>query len=235
MSFVIQLHASPDLLRPTEPPLSLIVTLHSAASSSGLARRGASLADWSSRLFRTLRAAAGPVSGHGGPHRSRPLPRSLRLTEVQAQSAGGGSQVQSATAPVNGRAGAAMMPLNLPAQTARSNRTGSVGARDFASLYCAAHRLRPRQFVAAVFRQTLQRPGRRFAGALVRFLPWAFARDRAFLAAVGRVQSVEQYAAVEERFHRWPASPSFLCRLLGLRISPQRVRRLVARFYSGGS
>lgn len=229
MSLLIHFHPSPDLQHPIGPPLSLMVRLHPCAAPTRPTAGRASL----SRLVQTLRTAVGLSPELDAPLRNRSLPPGIRAPEIGSQPAHGGSQGHAGTVAVGGGTGVTVTQVRTPVPTVAEDKPVPVAPKDFASLFCAAHRIRPRKYIATILRQTLRSRGHRFTGSIVRFLPWLAPCERAFLIEVGGVRSVEQYAAAEEHFLRWPLSHSFLRRTLGVRVSTTRVRGLVVGLFPG--
>lgn len=102
----------------------------------------------------------------------------------------------------------------------------------FAELYCARTRLAPADFNAEVLRRCL-RPHARLLRPVLEFAqPGFFDADIDFVAAVGNLTSLREFALERVNFHHHPANRSALRSLLRLRISSARLRRLAEETFT---
>lgn len=106
---------------------------------------------------------------------------------------------------------------------------------DFASLYCAAHHIQPERFVVAVLRRTLSFRALWLGLPVLLLGSGLFAADRKFLARVGRVETMDRYSEIEERFRRGCGRRSRPRKLFRLRVSTKRLRLLVAEAFAQAS
>lgn len=96
----------------------------------------------------------------------------------------------------------------------------------FAEIYCATHRISPDDFESVVLRRTL-RPLARVLYPLLDLNPDYFAADRQFIGCVGRISQIEQLKSEAIDFVMDSHGRGFLHQTLKLRVSRQRLNRLV--------
>lgn len=97
-------------------------------------------------------------------------------------------------------------------------------SRQLRAIYCSRHELPPEQFETAVFHYGLY--------PHARLLRWLFDReyftaDLEFIRSVANLRSRRDFSAEATGFHQHPDNRSFLRRVLRLRVSASRIRRLL--------
>ncbi len=96
----------------------------------------------------------------------------------------------------------------------------------FSEKFCAKHNVRPEDFEATVLRLSL-RPAARLFRPILNLNPDYFAADREFVRGVGRISRIEDFGSEAQDFADHPDGRGFCHQSLGLRISRQRLRKLV--------
>lgn len=100
-------------------------------------------------------------------------------------------------------------------------------AKTFAELYCEAHALSPEEFAPVVLNQCLY-PHVRLCGWLVTlFHRRYFEADYDFVHDAGRLMRFRDFDLAVDEFLYHPGNRGFWRRVLRVRISSQRLRRLV--------
>ena len=97
---------------------------------------------------------------------------------------------------------------------------------NFAEIFCAKRNIHPADYEAAVLRYALHRRARLFRPLLGLF-PNYFAADRAFIRGVGRITRVAEFDAEAQDYAHDHDNRGFFRRVLRLRVSRQRLHRLV--------
>jgi hypothetical protein len=96
----------------------------------------------------------------------------------------------------------------------------------FAEKYCAKNNLHPSEFEAVVLRRSL-RPAARLLRWLLNLNPNYFAADRDFVRGVGRISRFDEFQTEAQDFAHHPDGRGFCHRTLALRVSRERLSRLV--------
>jgi hypothetical protein len=101
-------------------------------------------------------------------------------------------------------------------------------ASTFAEKYCAQHGLAPEEFLEAAFRRSLY-PHARLLRPLLALNFNYFAADREFIRGIGRLTRFRDFVTEVQDFRDDSNNRGFLRRVLRLRVSVTRARRLVQR------
>ena len=96
----------------------------------------------------------------------------------------------------------------------------------FAQKFCVKNSVHPGDFDATVLRLTL-RPIARFLRPILNLGPNYFAADREFVRGVGRIARIEELRIEVEDFADHPDGRGFVHHWLKMRISRDRMSRLV--------
>lgn len=96
----------------------------------------------------------------------------------------------------------------------------------FAEKFCAKHNVHPADFEATVLRRSL-RPAARVLRPFLNLNPSYFAADREFVRGVGRISRLDEFQTEAQDFAHHPDGRGFGHRTLGLRVSRERLRRIV--------
>jgi len=131
-----------------------------------------------------------------------------------------GSQSES-IAPLFARMETSSADLHLPTPR-RFNPTLTI-----ATLYCNQYFLQSERFVGSLFFKTLYPHARCVALLLILLAPDVFASDKDFLRKVGLVETMGEYAEVENSYRRVVNHFSPIRSRLRLRVSVRRIRHVV--------
>lgn len=100
----------------------------------------------------------------------------------------------------------------------------------FAELFCARHNLSLEQFEEEVIARSIHY----HATLLWRLINWVhpdyFTADRQFIRALADVRSLRDFRVESSAFTHHPANRGFLRRMLKVRVSSGRLRRLIASY-----
>lgn len=100
----------------------------------------------------------------------------------------------------------------------------------FAELFCARHHLSPEQFEEEVIARSIHF----HATLLWRVINWVhpdyFTADRQFIRALADVTSLRDFRVESSAFTHHPANRGFMRRMLKIRVSSGRLRRLIASY-----
>ena len=106
--------------------------------------------------------------------------------------------------------------------------------RTFGELFCERYHLPPESYVREMLRRTLY-PRARMVAPFIRFFsPGFFDADRDFIRGVGLIRRAEDLGDEVTGFHLHPRNRGFLRRALKIRVSCQRVSRVVGKVLSPG-
>lgn len=97
-------------------------------------------------------------------------------------------------------------------------------SRELRAIYCSRRELPPEQFETAVFHYGLYPHARLLRWFLGRQY---FTADMEFIRAVAKLRSRRDFSVEATEFHQHPDNRSFLRRVLRLRVSASRIRRLL--------
>lgn len=102
-----------------------------------------------------------------------------------------------------------------------------MSSRTFAELYCERHALRPEQYADAVLRRSLYPHARLFAPVIRALSPDYFTADRDLVVGAGGLRRMRDFTVEVQDFVHHPANQGDMRKLLRLRVSTQRLARLV--------
>ena len=97
----------------------------------------------------------------------------------------------------------------------------------FRERFCQRHGLPLHDFESRVFSETLYLPARPVVSLLRWIQPDFFSSDLEFIRSVGDIRSRRYFHAEAGEFHTHPSNRGILRRWLRLRVSAERVRRLM--------
>jgi hypothetical protein len=106
--------------------------------------------------------------------------------------------------------------------------------RTFGELFCERYHVPPENYVREMLRRTLYRRARMIAPAIRFFPPNFFDADLDFVRGVGLIRRAKDLGGEVTEFHLHPRNRGFLRRGLKLRVSCQRVSRVVGEVMSPG-
>ncbi|HEY0945602.1 MAG TPA: hypothetical protein VGD81_10055 [Opitutaceae bacterium] len=100
-------------------------------------------------------------------------------------------------------------------------------AKTFAELYCAAHALSAEEFAPVVLNRTLYPHARLFGWLVTLFHRRHFEADYDFVHDAGRLMRFRDFDLAVDEFLYHPGNRGFWRRVARVRVSSQRLRRLV--------
>jgi hypothetical protein len=103
----------------------------------------------------------------------------------------------------------------------------SVRPRTFSDLYCEQQGIAATEFARHAFKRALYPHARILAGALNLLNSDYFSADRDFIDDVGRLTRYHDFVSSGMDYSHHPANRGFMRRVLLLRVSTERMRRLV--------
>ena len=106
--------------------------------------------------------------------------------------------------------------------------------RTFGELFCERYHVPPESYAREMLRRTLYRRARMIAPVIRFFFPRFFAADLDFVRGVGLIKRAEDLGDEVTEFHLHPRNRGFLRYGLKLRVSCQRVSRLVGEVMDPG-
>jgi hypothetical protein len=119
------------------------------------------------------------------------------------------------------------IPFLLPEKMAFPPRT-------FGELFCERYHLPPASYVHEMLRRTLYPRARMVAPVIRYFSPGYFDADHEFVRGVGLIRRADDLGGEVTNFHLHIRNRGFLRRILKIRVSCQRVSRLVGEVLSPG-
>lgn len=100
---------------------------------------------------------------------------------------------------------------------------------DFAARFCQQYEVRPEAYAEAMLRRCLHRRTRPFVWVLRRIDPEYFQPDFELIRSIGKLTHAHTWQEDAAEYQSHPRNKGFLRRRLRLRVSVQRVTRLVNR------
>ncbi|MCW5549066.1 MAG: hypothetical protein KIT44_08890 [Opitutaceae bacterium] len=99
--------------------------------------------------------------------------------------------------------------------------------RTFSELYCEQQGIAPAEFSRHAFRRALYPHARLLAGAISLLDSDYFSADRDFVEDVGRLTRYHDFVSSGMDYSHHPANRGFMRQLLLVRVSTERMRRMV--------
>ena len=103
----------------------------------------------------------------------------------------------------------------------------------FIDLYCQQHGIDAAEFGAHIFERALYPQARPLTGVLGLIRRDYFQADRFFIDDVSRMQRYEDFHAIGVDYSQHHSNGWFLRRVLRLRVSTERMRRIVREVFKG--
>ena len=106
--------------------------------------------------------------------------------------------------------------------------------RTFGEIFCERYHLPPENYIPEMLQRTLYPRARMVAPVIRLFVPGFFDADRDFVRGVGLIRRVGDLGDEVTEFHLHPRNRGFLRRALKIRVSCQRVSRVVSEVMNPG-
>jgi hypothetical protein len=100
----------------------------------------------------------------------------------------------------------------------------------FAEIFCAHHKLSPAQFEDEVIARAIHLHATLLWRVINLVHPEYFTADRQFIRALADIRSLRDFRVESSSFTHHPTNRGFLRRVLKIRVSSGRLRRLIARY-----
>ena len=107
--------------------------------------------------------------------------------------------------------------------------------RTFGEIFCERYHLPPESYIPEMLQRTLYPRARMVAPVIRLFVPGFFDEDRDFIRGVGLIRRMEALGDEVTEFHLHPRNRGFLRRALKIRVSCQRVSRVVGEVLDPGA
>jgi hypothetical protein len=106
--------------------------------------------------------------------------------------------------------------------------------RTFGEIFCEQYHLPPESYIPGMLQRTLYPRARMVAPVIRLFAPGFFDADRDFVRGVGLIRRIEDLGDQVTEFHLHPGNRGFLRRVFKIRVSCQRMSRVVGEVLDPG-